>query len=320
MPKAEKVKVNVKERVEDNVCDLSLSGINEVPVREIASFKRVTVLDLSSNCISLLSKNFVTLTRLVKLDLSKNQIRFLPDDFGLLRNLRHLDLYDNKLEHLPMSFADLASLRYLDLKGNPLTPALANVVGFCLTQKECQDSAKNTVKFLRRIRVEVEKVKEQYQLEALTEHNIRTEDIAAEEKPPENAKSKKSAAKKAKSKAKKSNTNNNNNSNDINSEMKLAQTNANNKVTKSKKNANTSAKKSMSKSSTALTTVFTFFLLLAINVLVIYMIMFKNPEIADKLVEFIPQQYRDWILTNTEIFRLRVTDWISEFRTTPTEH
>ncbi|XP_011208924.2 leucine-rich repeat-containing protein 59 [Bactrocera dorsalis] len=318
MPKAEKVKVNVKERVDDNVCDLSLSGINEIPVREIASFKRVTVLDLSSNCITSLGKSFITLTRLVKVDLSKNQIRYLPEEFGLLRNLRHLDLYDNKLEHLPLSFGNLTNLRYLDLKGNPLTPALAKVVGFCLTTKECQDSARNTVKFLNRMQAEAEKAKEQYKLEALTIATAPTEDIGVEEKPLENAKSKKSTAKKAKSKSKKSNTNNNNN--DISTEVKIAPTNANNKATKSKRHGNGAAKKSASKSSTALTTVFTFFILLAINVVVIYMIMFKNPEIADRLVEFIPHQYRDWILTKTEIFRLRVTDWISEFRTPPQEH
>ncbi|XP_011180538.1 leucine-rich repeat-containing protein 59 [Zeugodacus cucurbitae] len=318
MPKVEKVKVNVKERVDDNVCDLSLSGINEIPVREIASFKRVTVLDLSSNCITSLGKNFITLTRLVKVDLSKNQIRYLPEEFGLLRNLRHLDLYDNKLEHLPLSFGNLTNLRYLDLKGNPLTPALAKVVGFCLTTKECQDSARNTVKFLNRMQAEAEKAKEQYKLEALTADAVQTEEISAEEKPLENTKSKKSAAKKAKSKSKKSNTNNNNH--DLNNEVKIAPTNANNKATKSKKQANGASKKSISKSSTALTTVFTFFILLAINVVVIYLIMFKNPEIADRLVEFIPHQYRDWILTKTEIFRLRVTDWISEFRTPPQEH
>ncbi|XP_039965776.1 leucine-rich repeat-containing protein 59 [Bactrocera neohumeralis] len=318
MPKAEKVKVNVKERVDDNVCDLSLSGINEIPVREIASFKRVTVLDLSSNCITSLGKSFITLTRLVKVDLSKNQIRYLPEEFGLLRNLRHLDLYDNKLEHLPLSFGNLTNLRYLDLKGNPLTPALAKVVGFCLTTKECQDSARNTVKFLNRMQAEAEKAKEQYKLEALTIATAPTEDIGVEEKPLENAKSKKSTAKKAKSKSKKSNTNNNNN--DISTEVKIAPTNANSKATKSKKHGNGAAKKSITKSSTALTTVFTFFILLAINVVVIYMIMFKNPEIADRLVEFIPHQYRDWILTKTEIFRLRVTDWISEFRTPPQEH
>ncbi|XP_017489531.1 PREDICTED: leucine-rich repeat-containing protein 59 isoform X1 [Rhagoletis zephyria] len=317
MPKIEKVKVNVKERVDDNVCDLSLSGISEIPVREIASFKRVSVLDLSSNCITSLGKSFLTLIRLVKLDLSKNQIRYLPEEFGLLRNLRHLDLYDNKLEHLPLSFGYLTNLRYLDLKGNPLTPALAKVVGFCLTTKECQDSAKNTVKFLARMQAEAEKAKQQFQLQALNTTAAFSDYISTEEKPLENQKSKKSA-KKAKSKSKKSTAHNNNN--DISHEVNIAPVNVNNKTTKSRKNANGPTKKSISKSSTALTTVFTFFMLLAINVLIIYIIMFKNPEIADKLVETIPHQYRDWILTKTEIFRLRVTDWISEFRTPPQEH
>lgn len=175
------------------------------------------------------------------------------------------------------------------------------------------------VKFLNRMQAEAEKAKEQYKLEVLTVATAQTEDIDVEnEKPLENAKSKKSTTKKAKSKSKKSNTNNNNN--DISTEVKIASTNVNNKATKIKKHANGAAKKSISKSSTALTTVFTFFILLAINVVVIYLIMFKNPEIADRLVEFIPHQYRDWILTKTEIFRLRVTDWISEFRTPPQEH
>lgn len=37
------------------------------------------------------------------------------------------------------------SFRYLDLKGNPLTPALAKIVGPCLTLKDCQNAARNTV-------------------------------------------------------------------------------------------------------------------------------------------------------------------------------
>ncbi|XP_067645106.1 leucine-rich repeat-containing protein 59 [Eurosta solidaginis] len=317
MPKIEKVKVNVKERVDDNICDLSLSGVNEVPVREIASFKRVTVLDLSSNCITSLGKSFVTLTKLIRIDLSKNQLRYLPEDFGLLRNLRHLDLYDNKLEHLPLSFGNLTNLRYLDLKGNPLTPALAKVVGFCLTTKECQDSAKNTVKFLARMQAEAEKAKDQYKLEALTTIAMPTEDANADEKSYESQKQKKSATKKVKSKSKKSSNANNNS--DLNNEVNIAPINMSNKSSKSRKNQNGSSKKSINKSSTALATIFTFVLLLAINILLIYMIMFKNPEIADKLIEFIPHQYRDWLVTKTEIFRLRVADLISEFRTTPQE-
>lgn len=73
-------------------------------------------------------------------------------------------------------------------------------------------------------------------------------------------------------------------------------------------------------SSTALTSLIIFLLMMAINVVLIYMIMFKNPEIAERLVDAIPHQYRDWILTKTEIFRLRVTDWITQFRTPPEEH
>jgi len=38
MPKGvDKVKVNVKERVKDEHCDLSLSELTEIPVREIVS-------------------------------------------------------------------------------------------------------------------------------------------------------------------------------------------------------------------------------------------------------------------------------------------
>lgn len=77
--KREKVKINVKDHVEDNVVDLSLLGkrnqnrrrvrlfwrtnfvcfgssaeIETIPVRDIAAVRRVTVLDLSSNNIKYL--------------------------------------------------------------------------------------------------------------------------------------------------------------------------------------------------------------------------------------------------------------------------
>lgn len=37
MPKANKV--NVKEKVDDNVCDLSLCELREIPIKEIVSWK-----------------------------------------------------------------------------------------------------------------------------------------------------------------------------------------------------------------------------------------------------------------------------------------
>ncbi|KAM7358877.1 uncharacterized protein ACRADG_003672 [Cochliomyia hominivorax] len=314
MPKANKV--NVKEKVEDNVCDLSLSELREIPVKEIASFKRVNVLDLSSNRLMSLGKNFSTLTRLVKLDLSKNQIKFLPEDFGLLRNLRHLDLYNNQLEHLPLSFGDLINLRYLDLKGNPLTPALAKIVGICTTTKDCQDSAKRTVKFMSVMQVEAIKAKEQYKQEILQTQAARSaqDDIESQELQHKSKKTKKSKSKKK----------SNNNQETVVSAVQL--TTDDNitiaKTTKNKKSANGALKSSNKPqtTSTALTSLIIFLMMVALNVVLIYMIMFKNPEIAEKIVESIPHQYRDWILTKTAIFRLRVTDWISEFRTPPEEH
>jgi hypothetical protein len=77
MPK-EKVKINVKDRLDENVLDLSLSGkielkilliflesgkflileIEHIPVKDIASLRRATVIDLSSNNIRFLPVSF----------------------------------------------------------------------------------------------------------------------------------------------------------------------------------------------------------------------------------------------------------------------
>ncbi|XP_062130025.1 leucine-rich repeat-containing protein 59 [Drosophila sulfurigaster albostrigata] len=333
MPKGvDKVKVNVKERVEDEHCDLSLSELTEIPVREIASFKRVTFLDLSSNRLVTLGRNFTTLTRLVKLDLSKNQIRMLPDDFGQLEHLRHLDLYNNSLEHLPLSFGRLSRLRYLDLKGNPLTPAWEKIVGRCSTLKDCQQAAKNTVnvcvnfksEFVERERLAAAQERQQMagagDGDGSTSSNHST--AKANGGGGGEVNSKKSSKANKKSKAKKPGAVNEN-------ELSIKPIHAAAAATKTTNQKHNQKKKSSTTqggnwfatlSGVAFSSLMTFMLLFMVNVLIIYMIMFKNPEIADKLVEYIPHQYRDWILTKTEIFRLRVTDWISEFRTPPEEH
>jgi len=153
MPK-DKVKINVKDRLEENVLDLSLSEIEHIPVKDIAAVRRATVLDLSSNNIKFLPKNFgSSLVHLSRLDLSKNQLKFLTEDFCNLVNLINLNLYENQLENLPISFGKLQKLRFLDLKGNPLQPALQKIVGPCLTTKDCIDAAKNVVPFMRDLEV-----------------------------------------------------------------------------------------------------------------------------------------------------------------------
>lgn len=44
MPKQEKVKVNVKERLTHDTIDLSLSELTDVPVRDIVRFKNFLIL------------------------------------------------------------------------------------------------------------------------------------------------------------------------------------------------------------------------------------------------------------------------------------
>ncbi|XP_041073311.1 leucine-rich repeat-containing protein 59 isoform X3 [Carcharodon carcharias] len=104
---------SLRERLDGNELDLSLSGLSEVPTRELAALPKATILDLSCNCIVMLPPEFCSLIHLIKLDLSKNKLQELPSDFGRLHNLQHLDLYNNKLTNLPVSFAQLKVLRYM---------------------------------------------------------------------------------------------------------------------------------------------------------------------------------------------------------------
>ncbi|XP_044270197.1 leucine-rich repeat-containing protein 59 [Tribolium madens] len=148
-------KINVKERVSDGEIDLSMSDLQDVPVKEIAVFKKATSLDLSNNHLKTLPDNFTTLTHLTKLDLSKNQLTELPEEFGDLVKLKYLDLYQNKLEYLPLSFHKLKALRWLDLKDNPLVPAVAKVAGPCLDAKQCQTCARDVVSFFTQVQEQI---------------------------------------------------------------------------------------------------------------------------------------------------------------------
>lgn len=154
-------KLNLRDRLEDTVLDLSLSQIDEVPVREISQIKKATSLDLSNNQLKSLGKNFAPmLTHLMKLDLSNNQLTELPDNFGELVNLRHLDLYNNQITHLPLSLGQLKMLRWLDLKNNPLVPKLAEIAGPCLDKQQCQQSARKVVTFLQAMQIQVAEERE----------------------------------------------------------------------------------------------------------------------------------------------------------------
>ncbi|KAG7280669.1 hypothetical protein CRUP_023288 [Coryphaenoides rupestris] len=159
MSKGSKV-VNLKDKMNGNEMDLSLCNLSEVPVKELAAFRKATVLDLSCNNITSIPPEFCKLTHLVKVDLSKNQLTGLPDELGNLCNLQHLDLYNNKLSALPVSFSQLGNIKWLDLKDNPLGPELAKAAGDCLDEKQCKQCAAQVLQHMKDVQEEVDKARE----------------------------------------------------------------------------------------------------------------------------------------------------------------
>ncbi|XP_053270164.1 leucine-rich repeat-containing protein 59 isoform X1 [Pleuronectes platessa] len=159
MSKSSRV-LNLRDKISGNEADLSLCNLTEVPVRELALFPKVTIVDLSCNNITSLPPEFCNLTHLIKVDLSKNQLTCLPDDLGNLVYLQHLDLYNNKLNVLPVSFSQLRSLRWLDLKDNPLEAGLAKAAGDCLDEKQCKQCSSKVLQHMREIQDEVDRARE----------------------------------------------------------------------------------------------------------------------------------------------------------------
>lgn len=142
------LKMNLKDKLQDDTLDLSMADLQEVPVKDIALIRKASKLDLSNNRLVSLPKTFATLTHIVMLDLSKNLLTELPENFGDMRQLKHLDLYSNQISRLPLSLAELKNLKWLDLKENPLSPAVASVAGLCSNSRECQACARNVVAYL----------------------------------------------------------------------------------------------------------------------------------------------------------------------------
>uniref|UniRef100_UPI00358DF09E leucine-rich repeat-containing protein 59 n=1 Tax=Myxine glutinosa TaxID=7769 RepID=UPI00358DF09E len=158
MPKKSKMKL--RDKLEGNELDLSLSVLTEVPVKELMELPKATTLDLSCNLLVKLQEEFCMLTHVVKIDLSKNQLQELPMEFGRLRLLQHLDLYDNQLQALPISFADLKSLKWLDLKDNPLGEELATVATDCLDDRQCKLCASKVVIYMKELQEVVDREKQ----------------------------------------------------------------------------------------------------------------------------------------------------------------
>ncbi|GFO45454.1 leucine-rich repeat-containing protein 59 [Plakobranchus ocellatus] len=150
-------KESLRDKLEGNELDLSLSNLDAVPVKELALIPKATHLDLSCNQLTVLPDSFCTLTHLIKLDLSKNSLSELPSNFGQLENLQQLDLLGNKLRTLPRSFCQLRKLRWLDLKDNPLEEGLKKNAGDCLDEAQCRKCATRILMYMTDLDEQLEK-------------------------------------------------------------------------------------------------------------------------------------------------------------------
>ena len=84
------------------------------------NFLNLTNINLNSNFIHKLSKNFFDLKNLTKLEINNNNLTFIPKDFTKLKNLKYLSLKLNKIENIPNSIFKL-DLNYFDISFNLLT-------------------------------------------------------------------------------------------------------------------------------------------------------------------------------------------------------
>ncbi|XP_077984876.1 leucine-rich repeat-containing protein 59-like [Glandiceps talaboti] len=152
---------SLKDRLDGNELDLSMSSLTKVPVKDLAALPKATVVDLSCNELTSLPDTFCTLKHLVKIDLSKNNLTELPQKIGNMEKIQHLDLLGNQIQTLPISFARLKNLKWLDLKDNPLNDQLKKIAGDCLDDKQCKECAKRVVSYMKAVQSEQERQKQQ---------------------------------------------------------------------------------------------------------------------------------------------------------------
>lgn len=142
-------KINYKERLNDDDLDLSLCGLEVVPVKEISAVTKARKLNLSYNSLITLPDDFIKLSMIRELDLSKNHLKTLPKNFGALAGLKMLDLLGNNLTDLPSSFSELKNLQWLDMKDNPVNSELKLAVGECANENDCKKCARNVMKYAK---------------------------------------------------------------------------------------------------------------------------------------------------------------------------
>lgn len=99
----------------------SASGNRLTSIDPIKNLKKLRVLGLSFNQISILPEEIVNMDKLISLFITNNYLRFLPKDIGKLSNLKYLYLCNNQLTSIPKSILKLKrTILKLDLRENTI--------------------------------------------------------------------------------------------------------------------------------------------------------------------------------------------------------
>lgn len=93
---------------------LDLSTIDE----NIKNCKKLSILNLSANPISIFPIPLTQVLSLEELCLNDTQLEFIPANIGRLINLRVLELRDNKISQIPKAVSHLMQLYRLDIGQN----------------------------------------------------------------------------------------------------------------------------------------------------------------------------------------------------------
>lgn len=100
--------------------DRRQNNLAEVP-HDIARYRGLEELILTTNHISVMPKSLFSLTKLRLLDMSDNDLNALPADICHLVNLVELNLRGNNITDIPEQLKQCKSLMLFDLSSNPIT-------------------------------------------------------------------------------------------------------------------------------------------------------------------------------------------------------
>ena len=95
----------------------------------IALFKKLIVIDISSNNMTFICDEICQLSKLRTFIAKNNNLTCssLPKDFGQLKSLEVVNMSGNQIERFPSQLTELSKLRVLQLGGNQI-PHLPNTI------------------------------------------------------------------------------------------------------------------------------------------------------------------------------------------------